>query len=80
MGCWPVPTDNGAGLAGKSLMTWWLVGVEETIQLRSGDGEMILTGLTHPVTAGQTIEATFKFAHAAPVTVAVPVVTAPAAN
>jgi copper(I)-binding protein len=55
-------------------MPWWLVRANETIQLRAGDGELIVSGLPRPYTAGQTIAVTFEFAYAAPVTLDVPVV------
>jgi copper(I)-binding protein len=72
--CWPIPTDDGTGLANKSRMTWWAIAITETIQLRAGSGEVILNGLAKPLVPGQTIEVTFEFAVAPPVTVKVPVV------
>ncbi len=55
-------------------MPWWLIKQGETIQLRAGDGELIVSGLPQPLAAGQTVEVTFDFTYAAPVTVTVPVV------
>jgi copper(I)-binding protein len=76
--CWPVPTDD-TGLANKSRMRWWAIAITETIQLRAGDGEVILDGLAKPLVPGQTIEVTFEFAVSPPVTITVPVVD-PAGN
>jgi periplasmic copper chaperone A len=70
----PEPTDPETGLVGKSRMPWWLIKQGDTVQLRAGDGEMIVSGLPKPLAAGETIEVTFDFANAAPVTVTVPVV------
>jgi copper(I)-binding protein len=71
--CSPVPTDS-TGLADTSRMPWWAIAINETIQLRAGSGEVILNGLASPLAPGQTIEVTFEFAVAPPVTVKVPVV------
>ena len=68
------PTDPVTGLAGKQRVPWWSISAGETVQLRVGDGELIASGLPRPLTAGQTIEVTFEFAYAAPVTVDIPVV------
>src|ERR1019366_7311859 len=73
-GCSPAPTDPVTGIPGLAPMPWWLIRTNETIQLRAGDGEMVLSGLTQPVAAGQTVEVTFLFASADPVTVQIPVV------
>jgi copper(I)-binding protein len=70
----PEPTDRVTGIPGLAPMPWWLIRADETIQLRAGDGEMVLSGLTQPVAAGQTVEVTFLFASADPVTVQIPVV------
>jgi hypothetical protein len=48
----------------------------ETIQLRTGAGEMILSGLSQSLAAGQTVEVTLEFAYADSVTVQIPVVSA----
>lgn len=72
----PEPTDPVTGIPGLAPMPWWLIRANETIQLRAGDGEMILSGLSQPLAAGQTVEVTFQFAYADPVTVQVPVVSA----
>ncbi len=72
--CTPEPTDPETGLVGKSRMPSWLIRQGETIQLRAGDGELIVSGLPKPLAAGQALEVTFDFTHAAPVTVTVPVV------
>jgi copper(I)-binding protein len=73
-GCSPAPTDPETGIVGRSRMPWWLIKQGETIQLRAGDGELIVSGLPQPLAAGQTVEVTFDFTYAAPVTVTVPVV------
>ena len=73
-GCSPAPRDPATGIAGKTRMPWWLIRANETIQLRVGDGELIVSGLPQLVVAGQTIEVTFEFTYAAAVTVEVPVV------
>jgi copper(I)-binding protein len=75
-GCSPAPTDPVTGIPGVAPFPWWLIKANETIQLRAGDGEMVLSGLSQPLVAGQTVEVTFKFAYAAPVTVQIPVVSA----
>jgi copper(I)-binding protein len=75
-GCSPAPTDPVTGIPGLAPMTWWLVKANETIQLRAGDGEMVLSGLAGPLAAGQTVEVTFEFAYAEPVTIQIPVVSA----
>lgn len=69
----PYPTGE-SGMAGLTPFPFWLIGPGETIQLRSGDGEMVLTGLARPISVGDTVEVTFRFESAAPVTVQVPVV------
>jgi periplasmic copper chaperone A len=73
----PEPTDPVTGIPGVAPMPWWLIKANETIQLRAGDGEMVLSGLAQPLMAGQTVEVTFEFAYATPVTVEVPVVSTP---
>jgi copper(I)-binding protein len=73
-GCWPAPTDPETGIVGRSRMPWWLIKQGETIQLRAGDGELIVSGLPQPLAVGQTVDVTFNFTYAAPVTIAVPVV------
>ena len=75
----PEPTEPVTGLPGLAPMPWWLIRADETIQLRAGAGEMVLSGLSQPLAAGQTIEVTFLFASADPVTVQIPVVSAVAA-
>jgi len=72
--CWPEATDPETGIVGVSRMPQWLIPQGQSIQLRVGDGELIVSGLPQPLAAGQTIEVTFEFAYAAPVTVTVPVV------
>jgi len=72
-GCTPGSTDP-SGLGNKSLMPWNLIRAGETLQLRTGDGEIILNGLAEPLVAGEQLEVTFEFEDAAPVTVTVPVV------
>jgi copper(I)-binding protein len=75
-GCSPAPTDPVTGIPGLAPMPWWLIRTNETIQLRAGDGEMVLSGLPQPLAAGQTVEVTFEFAYADAVTVQIPVVSA----
>jgi copper(I)-binding protein len=75
----PQPTEPVTGLPGLAPMPWWLIRAGETIQLRAGAGEMVLSGLSQPVAAGQTVEVTFLFASADSVTVQIPVVSAVAA-
>jgi|GEM_PF-1754271 len=70
----PEPTDPVTGISGLAQMPWLLITAGETVQLIAGDGEMVLSGLSAPLTAGQTVEVTFKFAYASPVTVEIPVV------
>ncbi len=62
-------TTATTGLAGKSQMPTWLIASTQAIELRSGDGEMLLVGLTRPVSGGQTVSVTFNFTHAPPATV-----------
>ena len=70
----PSSSSDTSGMAGLLPMPWWLINPGETIVLRAGDGSIVLSGLARPLTVGQTIEVTFEFASAAPVTVEVPVV------
>jgi copper(I)-binding protein len=72
--CVPAPTDPDTGIVGRTRMPWWLITRGESIQLRAGDGELIVSGLPQPLAAGQTIEVTLEFTYASPVTVTVPVV------
>jgi copper(I)-binding protein len=72
----PEPTDPVTGIEGIAPFPWWLIRADETIQLRAGAGEMVLSGLSQPLAAGQTVEVTFEFAYADPVTVQIPVVSA----
>jgi copper(I)-binding protein len=65
------PARPTGPLAGKLLMPFERLLPGETIELRSGDGEGILTDLIQPVEAGQTIEVTFIFSNSPPVTVSV---------
>jgi copper(I)-binding protein len=61
-------------MGNKSPMPSWLIRAGETIQLRTGAGEIILNGLAEPLVAGDQLEVTFEFEDAAPVTVTVTVV------
>ena len=72
----PEPTDPVTGIEGIAPFPWWLIRADETIQLRAGAGKMVLSGLSQPLVPGQTVEVTFKFADADPVTVQIPVVSA----
>ena len=76
----PEPTDPVTGIPGLAAFPWWLIRADETIQLRAGAGEMVLSGLSQPLAAGQTVEVTLEFAYADPVTVQIPVVTASGAT
>jgi copper(I)-binding protein len=77
----PGPTDPITGIANIMPSPWWAIGTDETIQMDINRyGVLVLSGLSHPLTPGQTIEVTFKFANAAPVTVEVQVVAALASN
>lgn len=67
------PTD-ASGMRNLRPMPWWLLASGQTIQLRRGAGEIVLNGLAAPLTPGDHVQVTFKFANAAPVTVSVPVV------
>jgi copper(I)-binding protein len=69
----PASTD-ASGMGNLRPMPWWLLTSGQTIQLRPGDGEIVLNGLAAPLTPGDHIQVTFIFANAAPVTVSVPVV------
>jgi len=55
-------------------MRSWLITSGGTIQLRVGDGEIVLNGLAAPLMPGDHVQVTFIFANAAAVTVSVPVV------
>jgi copper(I)-binding protein len=72
----PEPTDPVNGIPGLAQMPWVVIEANGTLQLIAGDGEMVLSGLSQPLVAGQTVEVTFMFAYADPVTVQVPVVSA----
>jgi copper(I)-binding protein len=71
--CTLAPSET-TGMPDLVPMPWWLIKPNETIQLRAGAGKIVLNGLAHPLTAGQTVEVTFKFAYAQSVTVEVPVI------
>lgn len=72
-GAFPVSTDP-SGMGNLRPMPWWLVRAGESIQLRAGDGEIVLNGLTAPVVPGQQIEVTFGFEDSPSVTILVPIV------
>ena len=69
----PTPTD-WSGMAQFVPMRSWLITSGGTIQLRVGDGEIVLNGLAAPLIPGDHVQVTFIFANAAAVTVSVPVV------
>lgn len=69
----PTPTD-WSGMAQLVPMRSWLITSGGTIQLRVGDGEIVLNGLAAPLMPGDHVQVTFIFANAAAVTVSVPVV------
>jgi len=70
------PTDPVTGIPGVAPFPSWLIKADETVQLRAGASEMVLSGLSQPLAAGQTVEVTFEFVYADPVTVQIPVVSA----
>ena len=76
VGTWPVPTD-ATGMAALRVMPGWRIDAGGTIQLRSGDGEIVLNGLAQPFGPGDTVQVEFDFADAAPVTVKLPVLNGP---
>jgi len=59
--CWLPTAAPHPDLCGKNEMPFWLVESHSSIQLRYGDGEMLLTDLRQPVAPGQTIQVTFDF-------------------
>jgi len=73
--CAPLPSaDAEDQCGGRVPMTWWPIQKDETIQM---NGQLILSGLEKPLKPGQTVEVTFKFANASPVTLKIPVVAEP---
>jgi copper(I)-binding protein len=69
----PGPTDPLTGVPNVAPIVSLPIGANETLRFPRGYGGMILSGLSQPLVAGQTIQVTFEFAHADPVTVQVPV-------
>jgi copper(I)-binding protein len=55
------PSGDNSDLCGKVPYAFWRIDPGETVQLRPGDGEIILGEFTSPVVAGQTIPITLKF-------------------
>ena len=73
--CTAEPTGEGAGQCGGRLtIPWRLIPAGETVEV---NGFVILSGFATPMTVGQTVMITLRFAIAPPVTVEVPVVAAP---
>ena len=72
----PGPTDPLTGIPNVGPIPWWPIAANETLRFTPGQGPMVLSGLSEPLVAGQTVEVTFEFAYADPVTVQIPVVSA----
>jgi copper(I)-binding protein len=72
----PGPTDPVTGIHNMAPIPWWPIAAHETLGFSPGQGPMVLSGLSQPLVAGQTVQVTFEFAYADPVTVQIPVVSA----
>jgi copper(I)-binding protein len=72
----PGPTDPVTGVPHVEPITSLPIGANETLRFPRGYGGLILSGLSQPLVAGQTVQVTFEFAHADPVTVQIPVASA----
>jgi copper(I)-binding protein len=72
----PGPTDPLTGIPNLAPIPWWPIAANETLGFPPGQGPMVLSGLSQPLVAGQTVQVTFEFAYADPVTVQIPVVPA----
>jgi copper(I)-binding protein len=70
----PMPTDAN-GLDTRPRINWWQIEPGQTIKLAPMENtSLILSGLTRTINVGDTIDVTFLFENADPVTVRVPVV------
>lgn len=69
----PDPSDK-TGMGSYRGMTSWLIPAGQSIQLRHGAGEIVLSGVAMPLSPGDQVEVTFKFESGALVTLTVPVV------
>ena len=69
----PDPSDK-SGMGNLRLMSGILIPAGQSLQLRRGDGEIVLNGLAKPLLPGDQVEVTFKFESADSVTLKVPVV------
>jgi copper(I)-binding protein len=76
----PGPTDPVSGIPNLAPIPWWPIAAKETLRFRPGQGVMVLSGLSQPLVAGQTVQVTFEFAYADPVTVQIPIVSAACAD
>jgi hypothetical protein len=70
----PGPTDPLSGVPNVGPIAYWSMAANQTLRFTPGQGPMVLSGLSQPLAAGQTVEVTFEFAYADPVTVQIPVV------
>jgi copper(I)-binding protein len=69
----PDLTDK-SGMGSFRLMTGILIPAGQSLQLRHGDGEIVLNGLAKPLLPGDQVDVTFKFESGDSVTLTVPVV------
>lgn len=76
----PGPTDRVTGLPNLVRIRSLPIGANEGIRLLPGYGGLILSGFSQPLVAGQTIQVTFDFAHADPVTLQITVASTPGAQ
>jgi copper(I)-binding protein len=67
----PASAPSGDELCGKMAGLKYRIGPDESVELRTGDGEIILGSLVRAVSAGQAIEVDFIFANAPAVPVEV---------
>ncbi len=64
----PEPTDPTTGIAGMAREAGFPIPAGQTVSM-AGQGAVVLYGAAGPLSVGDTIEITFKFMKAAPVTV-----------
>jgi periplasmic copper chaperone A len=72
----PGPTDPLTGIPNLAPIPWLPIAAHETLGFPRGQGPMVLSGLAQPLVDGQTVQVTFEFAYADPVTVQILVVSA----
>jgi copper(I)-binding protein len=72
----PGPTDPVTGIPNLGPISSWPIAANETIRFTPGQGPVVVSGLSQPLVVGQTLQVTFEFAYADPVTVQIPVVSA----